>query len=373
MNPYTKTLLEKVYTPIFITLNGSPQIGSSVPLLTDSSSEMVTMGAAISVIGSTAVEFASADRVTLLEEALKLVDSLWEIITKKKEYSKVVNAYNNLINSINQDFNEYACRHEECLANAQKSVDCINRQKTIMKDYLLHDLFEILSFSGKSVEFTDIELEHLDLRKWPINNKYDLIKEHNLKLINDLNGGSIHKYMSYLSSICGVALSNAMLIVPRVNPVFGVPFLLYDPIKNRISVQRVKKKLARLEPIARANQADMEADLFHMSAFARALDNVAKIYKSVLDDIRPLMKKVLNDLEFEYAKDFSLLPDEKKMVLSKMKKTLKDLAEKSILPVDSGTEECIYEVCQFSNDLSCRFVELKNLLRDNFQSSLSTN
>lgn len=357
-NPFAGTLLENVYTPIILSYIGAPAVSTTVPLLTDSSSEMVRGGFASHAISIPGVTLTFADCINPLTESLKLVDTLWERLFKKKEYKKVVSAYNNLIVSINQEFKAYTSLHENCLKRSQRAIDNINRQKTLMKDYLLHDLFDLLSFSGKAGSFTELEFDQLDLRRWPVNEKYNLIKERNLELINILREDDVLDLMS-------------SLLIPGA-PALNLPVLLYTSIKNRLLVKRVKKTIAELEPIAQANQSDMEADLCQLDTFALSLENISKVYKSILEEIRPIMKKVLTDIEFKYSRDFTRLPEEIKMALFKMKEILKELAEKSILPKDSKNEDSISAVCRYSNDISIRFIELKNMLKNNFAPSLTT-
>lgn len=372
INPFANTLLEGVYTPIVFSNNDSVSTITTIPLLPDSSSNIIEKGFAFLAKNLPEVKLASVDSIKPLADALKIVDSFWEQISRKKEYKNVVIAYNNLLNSINQDFEAYSALHEDCLRIASKSVDIINRQKTLMKDYLLLELFELLSFAGQDIEFRDIEFEQLDLRQWPIDNKYNLIKEQNLELIKDLEDETILKYMSSASAICGVALTSARFIAPRVSPILGVPLLLYSPIKNRVLVKKVKKKISKLEPISSANQAVMLADLCQLNEFAMSLDNIAKIYESIYQDIRPIIKRVMTDLEYTYSKDLNTLPKEKKVALNKMKRILKELAEKNILLKDVKKEERMAEVCRYSNDISKRFIDLKKTINENFNTSLTT-
>ena len=54
-----------------------------------------------------------------------------------------------------------------------------------MKDYLLQKLFKKLQEMGIESSFSDFNVEHIDLRDFPINENYNLVQCENLSSINE--------------------------------------------------------------------------------------------------------------------------------------------------------------------------------------------
>ena len=360
--------LDSLYKPVVFT-NTVDIEQSSIPLLADSLSNSVVAGLANRFVFASfkLANVAIDDYFNVLKDSLRHVDSVWEQVTGKKDYKNVVIAYNSLLQSINNDFDAYKSLHEDCLQRAKGAVDQINRQKTLMKNGFLYDLYELFSKENDLTSFKDFDFEQLDLRKWPINEQFNIIEKQKLSLIKDLEGDFIIRYMTYMSSICGIALSTTRSIVIRVSPWLIPAALVYSPVRNSFLTRRVKKKIKELEPKANLNQAEMIEAICKIDTFAAALENIASIYKAIIEELRPMLRdiiKAMNSIGF----NFDSMPQEKKAMLFTIKELFKDLVAKQILPAEPEENEDIPDMKQISDDISIKYIELKEQVKKGIKS-----
>ena len=270
---------------------------------------------------------------------LVALPSLWEAFFKKRALRDLQETYNKFLNQIEKDYVSYCACHEDQIQQSLSTVDDINRRKVIMKDYLLFELSEQLKRSGLEGTFNDPVIERLDPRDWPINEKYDLIKE------------GKHKLESLGQEYLGL---------------FSHSFFLISAISNRVKIRRLKNAMAKLEPMADYNLEQMLADLEKLEVFSAALENIDKIYTEVLENLRPKMRAILKDLEDKYQGNVDKMPPSQADALYTLKTLFKDLAEITIIPRSKDQSGIVDDVCDYSDSLSQRYIQIRETIYYNF-------
>ena len=325
---YSGTILSGTYTPIVfsssICLSGSAQSFSPARVSEDKDI------------------FLAAEVISVVWEAVAL-PRFFEAIFKTKELDRIAKEYSRFIEQLDKDFDNYCKKHEKYLDDALNSTDGINRRKAVMKDYLLQELSEQLKRSGLNGKFEEPKIERLDPRDWPINEGYNLNKEKKCNILQ-------------------VSLGYQDVFVLAISP---DPFLL-QPITNRIRIKKIRNAIEELTPIAKLNEEQMKADLFKLKQFSFALDNIHKIYQSVLDKIKPIMKDILRTLEDKYHGNVNQMPPQQADALYKIKTLLKDLCETTIIPRTKDTQSICDEVCNYSDSLSEKYNDIRETIYHNF-------
>ena len=103
----------------------------------------------------------------------------------------------------------------------------------------------------------------------------------------------------------------------------------------------------------------MDADLKRIGWFSVALDNIDKIYESILNEFKPIMKSILRILEDKYQGNINLMPPQQADALYKIKTLLKDLCETRIVPKSKDTKSIADEVCNYSNCISGSYEKIR--------------
>lgn len=269
----------------------------------------------------------------------QLIKSLVSSFTKEKKLKEIKAEFNGFIEKSKKNFNSYKELHETTLNDMVNDIDIINRQKTLMKDYLLQKLFKRLQEMGVETSFSDFTFEHIDLRDFPINENFNLIKCENISSINEYNR----------------TLEDIIEWVKIMNPYF----FIFSRIYNNEMIKIIKERLKELEKKERYNVTQMEADMTLLGKLESALRNISCIYKDVLDILMPIMEKLLADLSFKYNNDLSIMPRQKVEAIRKIKDILKDLSETVIVPQKSSIIKMEEDVVNFSNELSEKHYVLK--------------
>lgn len=322
---YSGTILSGTYTPIVfsssICLSGSSQSFSPARVTEDKDI------------------FLAAEVINVVWEAVAL-HRFFEAIFKTKELERIAKEYSRFIEQLDKDFDNYCKKHEKYLDDALNSTDGINRRKAVMKDYLLQELSEQLKRSGLNGKFEEPKIERLDPRDWPINEGFNLNKEKKFNFTQ-------------------LAATYVPLFVVAGN-------IVLQPISNRIKIKKMRNAMEELTPIAKLNEEQMKADLFKLKQFSFALDNIHKIYKSILDDIKPIMKDILRALEDKYQGNVNQMPPQQADALYKIKTLLKDLCETTIIPRTKDTQSICDEVCNYSDSLSEKYNDIRETIYHNF-------
>lgn len=294
-----------------------------------------------------------------LFNATNLVDVLlagWNSISKSTDYKEAVNQYNNIIDAVNVDFKKYKEKHEEILQSANQHTLVINRKKTLMKEYLLKDLYDSLKKCGLAGEYYDMNDEYLDLRMWPINKQYDLVNQRHLSFIETFGfSGSSSKKSAILDLFFDLTVVTTVYVSP-----------LKRLVLRRNNYNKLKKEIADLEQQVKLNKEDMLSDLEKLHTMDRALKNIAGIYSSVLDTYKPIMQKIFLSLEIEYENNVSALPEGKITALFTISRLLKELSEKRILPCTEDPESIHRNICDYSNNLTKKYNQLYESVKHNF-------
>ena len=276
---------------------------------------------------------------SFLELVFQYIKSLVSSVTREQKLNEIRAKFNEFIAHSKKNFDCYKELHESALNDMVNDIDIINRQKTLMKDYLLQKLFKKLQEMGIETSFSDFTVEHIDLRDFPINDNFNLVKCENLSSINE-------------------AKSTFDAIVALVDIMY--PYLpIFSMFRNNMKIKKIENRLKELEKKEKYNTAQMESDMALLGELECALSNIANIYKDVMDTLMPIMEKLLADLAFKYNNDLSAMPSQKVEAIRKIKDVLKDLSEVEIVPQKSTIIKMEEDVVNFSNKLSEKHYALK--------------
>lgn len=365
-NSFAGTVLESAYVPEYF-----ESADTLIKKLPDSESiaenllAILLNGTAISIdvlTKDSAPLFCSA---TIVKELPGFFERIFSRLFKKNDLVIAIEKYNNLITAIQNDFEKYKQTHETLLNESSTAVETINRKKVVMKDYLLEELYKSLQRCGMNGEFHDMATERFDLRNWPINEKYDLIIDQNhLKIKKTMNSGDL-AFIGGLLAGAGPfgAFGLAIAAGQMANPIV---WLLVPAIAlyMRRKLKGINNEIKTLSVIVSANECDMTADLLQLEMMKKAFENISCIYTDVLQTIRPVMKKLLDELEREFGNDVNSLPEDKANALFNISRLLKEMAEKQIVPYNSNQSAIHQNVCEYSNDLSNKYNELKEFIKN---------
>lgn len=353
---FAGTVLESAYVPEYFEsadtlikkLPDSESIAENLPAI-------LLNGTAISIDVLTKYSAPLFCSATIVKELPGFFERIFSRLFKKNDLVIAIKKYNNLINAIQKDFEDYKLTHEILLNELSTAVESINRRKVVMKDYLLEELYVSLQKCGMNGEFNDMATERFDLRNWPINEKYDLINQKHLTIKKAMNSGDL-------------AFIGGLLAVPGAFGAFGLAIAtgpMAIPIAwymRRRKLKGINNEIQTLSVIVSANERDMTADLSQLEMMKKAFENISSIYTDILKKIRPVMKKLLDELEREFGHDVNSLPEDKANALFNISRLLKEMAEKQIVPYNGNQSAIHQNVCEYSNDLSNKYNELKETI-----------
>ena len=276
---------------------------------------------------------------SFLQLVFQYVKSLFSSFTKEQKLNEIREEFNCFIEKSKNNFECYEELHESALNDMVNDIDTINRQKTLMKDYLLQKLFKKLQKMGIESSFSDFTVEHIDLRDFPINENYNLVKCESISSIKEAKSTSV----------------NILELVNIIDPCYYI----FSRIKNDNEIKEIENRLKELEKKESYNTAQMNSDLALLGEFECALGNISRIYKDVMDTLMPIMEDLLTDLAFKYNNNLSVMPSVKVEAIRKIKDILKDLSEVVIVPQKSTIIKMKEEVVKYSNKLSEQHYALK--------------
>lgn len=276
---------------------------------------------------------------SFLQLVFQYVKSLISSFTKEQKLNEIREEFNGFIEKSKKNFECYEELHESALNDMVNDIDTINRQKTLMKDYLLKKLFKKLLEMGIESSFSDFTVEHIDLRDFPINENYNLVQCENLSSINEAKS----------------TLDDIIALVNIINPYFYI----FSRLHNNKEIKKIENRLKELEKKENYNTAQMNSDMALLGEFECALRNISCIYKDVMNTLMPIMEKLLTDLAFKYNNDMSAMPSVKVEAIRRIKDILKDLSEVIIVPQKSTIIKMEEEVVNYSNKLSEQHYALK--------------
>ena len=378
-NPYSGTVLEKTFTPVFFALaskaNNSDKtdkkkgqtannLSTAAVIAGSVGASQVVLGAAglmVSVTSPIAAGVAAGAAALFFPKAFEEVKSKFDVtpyarffdvllkdfsfektfdfITKGKELEQQKMAFKRLVAQSRKDYQFYCSEHESYLQSSMSSVEDINRRKAVMKDYLLLELSEQLRRSGLNGTFDEPAIERLDPRSWPLKERYNLIKEE--------KNGLAQAEKKFLSEEKSFKLDGGI-------------------ISNRIKISKLSDSIKKYKPIITHNSKQIMSDLLQLEYLSAALENVDNIYKAVLDELRPIMKMILRELEDKYKGNVDAMPEAQADALYSIKTLFKDMAEKSIVPNKKKANAVTKEVCSFSDDLSAKYNQVRESIFKNF-------
>lgn len=333
---YSGSILEGTYNPIiFNTIENTNVLllESGNTYTTDSLNESLNYGTVrILEIPQFSVRFDD-----LLRETFGILGFLKRLL-KEQELKQLKERYNSFLFQIEEDFCAYTIKHEEYLQKSSSSVMEINRRKTLMKDYLLNELSEQLERCGLNGTFTEPAIETLDLRNWPIDERYNIIKQEKIKFVK-----------------------TSINVLPNIDMLYPSA-LLFKMVSNRLIIRMLRKNIEGLEPISAYNKMEMESDINQLLLFSEALSNIACIFTEIYERIRPIMKELLKKLENLYSGNVDKMPKSQADALYTIKELFKELAEKKIIPLTTDKQEIQIDVCEYSDELSIRYNAIRETI-----------
>lgn len=332
-SPFVGTILENSYMPVLF--KGSDKDKNNWALPAGTLLNSFTMGVLPKVgLGISAIAIAPPLFQVLLWTFLSPLP--FRSLSNRKRLEDTKDQYNKFISTSKECFAKYKTEHELYLQAIQEDIDNINKAKPMMK-YTLRKLAEKLRANGIAASYTDPEMEHIDFRKFPVNDAYDLVTTKQLKFEQEMSG--------WWPEIQGVILA--------ANPLT----MMILQLMNDRKIKNLQKKKADLMKLQKHNEELMVADLTHLRDFEAALKNVAMIYRDIEEILTGIMDKLLGELEYKYA-GINKMPKEKVDTIQAIKDILKNLAEKKI--VAQGTiDTTVKNALKHSNDLSKRHNRLK--------------
>ena len=268
----------------------------------------------------------------------KLLTSGLSSFTKREKLNEIKMELNAFVEETKETYKIYQVEHEKILGDIVEDIDIINRKKTLMKDYLLTKLFRILSQMGVNSTFTDLSVEHIDLRNFPIKEDYDIISKQQVE------------QEEVLASTTDDIIELVQILAPYN--------LIITRFINGRKIKKLEEKFKDLKLKNDLNSKQMNADLNRIGKLEVALKNVSKIYTDIMDTLMPIMEKLLSELSDDYGNDFSNMPFEKVEAIRNIKNILKDLSEIRIIPKES-INKLVDNVVEYNNTLSEKHYELK--------------
>lgn len=331
-------------TSKLVSFNGTVLAESYLPVFISSANhrkqDIITLSNGLSITAkyydSTTVDIIAP---TISKSFLQYIKSLISSFTREQKLNEIRAEFNEFIALSKTNFDCYQKLHESALNDMVNDIDVINRQKTLMKDYLLQKLFKNLQEMGIKTSFSDFKVEHIDLRDFPINEKFDLVKCENLSCINEVKS----------------TFDDINALVNIMNPFM---YILSRFLNNK-EIKKIENRLKELEKKEKYNTTQMNSDMVLLGELEFALRNISCIYKDVNDILKPIMEKLLADLAFKYNNDLSIMPCHKVEAIRKIKDILKDFSEVIIVPQKSSIVKMKADVVENSNKLSGKHYALK--------------
>lgn len=333
-NPFAGTILESSYTPKFFYDIKDPTL-KATSIITTALGNVIYPQIVQPYHANHSIWAIVFDSIKVGWKSLKTIIS---DITKQNDLEWRRMEFNEFIAKSKKKYEYYVDQHECIIDDIQKDIDIVNRKKTLMKDYLLEELFVKLQESGVDCAKEDLVIDHIDLRKFPINEKYDTIKTMQLDFNEDAN---------VINHDIDVLLQ---LIVPGR--------IISNRIKNMKRINNINENIKKASLIQKKNIAEMFSDLELINEMESALDNIANIYKDTMEILQPIMKELLNELTSRYENDIYKLPPDKMETLRRIKDIFKVFSEMTIVPQKTASD-IKKELSERNVDLSKKHYDLK--------------
>ena len=332
---FAGTPLESSYLPIFIASDSQMKKGP----LTIGNGLTIDPIYLSSKIDSDPLVAPVIERKSFFRLIWEYIKSELKSFTKEQKLKEIRAEFNAFLDKSQSNFNQYKEKHESCLDNMKSDISIINRQKALMKNYLLKKLFVKLQEMGLECTFSDYLVEHIDLYAFPINDNYNLVAKENCTSIQS-------------------AILTFNEIIEKIN-VINPFFYIFSRYKNNKKINKIRDRLKELEKKEKFNTEQMNADLSLMEKLECALKNIACIYKDIMQILRPIMEKLLAELSGKYYNDFSQMPQQKVEAIRNVKDLLKDFSEVHIVPTSDSIDKMKDDVVKYSNNLSKKHYLLK--------------
>lgn len=244
------------------------------------------------------------------------------------------------IETAEREYAEYETGHEELLEQVQLEIDIINRHKTLMKEYILKRVAEKLSHMGIESEVADYQNEHLDTRKFGLNEEFKKIRAAFKNLQENTYSGLME------------SLSNG--------PFGGGPIVT---ILAHIRVRQLKGQIEGIKAMTRLVFEKMRSDNQKIENLYKAIKNIAEIFTDISNRFIPTVEKILEMINIKYHDNLSEIPSDVLCLLRSATKILKDISEKCILP-KGDRDELINCTITTSNNMSVEHEKLRKTMSD---------
>lgn len=335
-SPFAGTILENSYVPVLFNVSDTDKNNWNLPA--GALLNSFTIGVLPRVaLGISAIAVAPPLFQVFLWTFLSPLPFRSLSNRNQKRLEDAKGQYNKFISTSKECFAKYETEHEQYVQAIQEDIDNINIAKPMMKQRL-RTLAEKLQANGIAASYTDPEMEHIDFRKFPVNDAYDLVTTKQLKFEQEMSG--------WWPEIQNILLAG--------NPIA----MMISQLMNDRKIKNLQKKKADLMKQQKHNEELMEADLTKLRNLEVALKNVAMIYRDIEEVLTGIMNKLLGELEYKHDGQINKMPKEKVDTIHAIKNILKDLAEK-IIVAQGNIDTTVKNALKHSNDLSMLHNRLK--------------
>lgn len=252
-------------------------------------------------------------------------------------FKKEKEIFRKRIEDAKRNFESYQSMHEEFLTkDIQQCIDRINKNKAKVKERVLVNLSVALKKLGIDSEMKDYPLEVLDYRKFPLEDKFEIIREQNEK---------IEKY--------GKEISDIYFIIFPVNA-----FLHYFS-----NLRKLHEASENFQKESEAIVKQMNKELDRMCTLHVALDNISNIFINLINRYVPIIEEFTEDVIKKYS-SYEEVPNDVLLFIKNSTWLLKGICEKRIIDCSS-----LDRIKEYNDELVLKYSSLNAL----FMKTLPTN
>jgi gas vesicle protein len=223
--------------------------------------------------------------------------------------------------------------HEQEISGIKENTNNINGAKYLMKKIALKKIYNKLQSLGIKCSYSEIKFQDMDLRKFPLDDNYDIVTKQNLEF------------------------QNAIDLIPKDFLALIKEYLIASRIINGIRIKKLKSKLRKLDIQFKDIKQHINADIHQLQLANVAFNNVARIYETVSETLAPMVDDILDQIHHNLN---DITEDQQKSLLL-MKDILKDFSEKSL---EFGNEtNFISNVINYNNSLSKKYLDFIDVLK----------
>lgn len=273
-----------------------------------------------------------------------ILDKVWNFISDimfpghhLKELKLEAKAY---ISTAEMEYAVFENSHEALLKMIQSQIDIINKQKPLMKGYILKKVSERLCAMGINSGVADYPMESLDTREFRLNDEFKEIRSEFKKLQENA-------YTQFLEDL-------------PAGPV-GFGPIVYVLVYKRI--HQLENQIRNIKTLTGPVFEKMRSDIHKMDNLHKALKNIADIFTDITTRFIPALEKILDVIAVKYHNTLSEIPADVLCLLRTVTKILKNISEKCIVP-KTDRDALIESTVSTSNNMSVEYERLREAMSD---------